>query len=156
MSSWITEGTARPMTTPNYSPTAVVWLTVDGQYEYDAFTDLSRARRRLDRYKDMAKEREIRDFWVRPTVLMREAQPGQVLLDPRGDLFRVTRVDTWEDPGSRTVHGQVWGCGRRTGWCAGAGHQIIGPSMSVFPVMPDPDSKNPVFVTGVSSPPLRA
>jgi|SRR6478752_1428981 len=109
MSSWITEGTARPMTTPNYSPTAVVWLTVDGQYEYDAFTDLSRARRRLDRYEDMANEREIRDFWVRPTVLLREAQPGQVLLDPRGDLFRVTRVDTWEDPSSRTVHGQIGG-----------------------------------------------
>ena len=50
----------------------------------------------------------------------------------------MTRVDTWGDPENRTVHGQVWECGRLSGWCAGTGHQIIAPTLSVFPVVPDP------------------
>lgn len=126
------------MTAPSYNPTAVVWQH-DGQYEYDTYSTLLAAQRKAVYYQDGLDAEELTDWFLAPTVLLRDVTEGLVVLDHQGDRFRVTRVDdTWGGPENRTVHGQVWECGRLSGWCAGTGHQIIAPTLSMFPVVPDP------------------
>ena len=117
------------------NPTAVVWQH-DGQYEYGTYPTLLAAQHKADYYQDGLDAEELTDWFLAPTVMLRDVTEGLVVLDHQGDRFRVTRVDTWDNPESRTIHGQVWECGRLSGWCVGTGHQIIAPSGRCSPLSP--------------------